>query len=100
MAGAVVPATPAVLAAGPFDGAPAGIAVARLVLLTGLALVAGAGLVRPVAGPPLRAERVVAAAAALAVAGPPRPGPAGPRGGSGWSPSPSRSRCCWAPAVR
>ncbi|GEC28467.1 hypothetical protein C8E95_5776 [Pseudonocardia autotrophica] len=67
VAGAVVPAHPAVLAAGPFDGAPARVTVARLVLLTGLALVAGSGLVRPIAGPPVRAERVVAAVAALAV---------------------------------
>lgn len=80
-AGTVVPAHPDALvravssvpssasAAGLLDGAPVSITLLRLVLLTALATVAGIGLLRPVAGPPVRAERVVAVVAALAATG-------------------------------
>ncbi|WP_224391599.1 hypothetical protein [Pseudonocardia sp. ICBG1293] len=62
---AVAGAAPAVLAAGPQDGVPFADAALRLVLLTALAVVAGSGLVRVLAGAPGRAERVVAGVAAL-----------------------------------
>lgn len=62
---AVAVAAPAVLARGPFDGVPFADTALRLVLLTALAVVAGTGLVRVLAGAPGRAERVVAGVAAL-----------------------------------
>ncbi|MEK6465706.1 hypothetical protein WG925_18350 [Pseudonocardia carboxydivorans] len=62
---AVAGAAPAVLARGPFDGVPFADTALRLVLLTALAVVAGTGLVRVLAGAPGRAERVVAGVAAL-----------------------------------
>lgn len=62
---AVAGAAPAVLARGPLDGVPFADTALRLVLLTALAVVAGTGLVRVLAGAPGRAERVVAGVAAL-----------------------------------
>lgn len=62
---AVAGAAPAVLTRGPFDGVPFADTALRLVLLTALAVVAGTGLVRLLAGAPGRAERVVAGVAAL-----------------------------------
>ncbi|MER5673539.1 hypothetical protein [Pseudonocardia alni] len=62
---AVAGAAPAVLARGPQDGVPFADTALRLVLLTALAVVAGTGLVRVLAGAPGRAERVVAGVAAL-----------------------------------
>ncbi|SFN77313.1 hypothetical protein SAMN05216207_102113 [Pseudonocardia ammonioxydans] len=60
---------PAAAPAGPFDGAPLAVTLLRSALLVGLAVVAGAGLVRPLARGPVPTERIVATVAALVASG-------------------------------